>query len=132
VGLRATAISARSEVIRRIFIPQSTMANGIRSVTPEVPRVSVQEVVQEVSRAQASLRATPEISMAAGTLSAGQAVSSTLAQADRLSVVRLSPDRDSIIPRLEIPLRTRDWVRRIALQFLPWLQRIRIRQSRVF
>jgi hypothetical protein len=84
------------------------MANGIRSVTPEVPRVSVQDVVQEVSRAQASLRGTPEISMAAGTLSAGQAVSSTLAQADRLSVVRLSPDRDSIIPRLEIPLRTRD------------------------
>ena len=84
------------------------MANGIRSVTPEVPRVSVQDVVQEVSRAQASLRATPKISMAAGTLSAGQAVSSTLAQADRLSVVRLSPDRDSIIPRLEIPLRTRD------------------------
>src|SRR5580704_4420753 len=76
------------------------MANGIRSVTPEVPRVSVQDVVQEVSRAQASLRETPEISMAAGTLSAGQAV--------RLSVVRLSPDRDSIIPRLEIPLRTRD------------------------
>ena len=56
------------------FIPQSTMANGIRSVTPEVPRVSVQDVMSAASRTQASLRATPEVSIAAGTLSAGQAV----------------------------------------------------------
>jgi len=41
-GLKLAAIPVRSEIIRRMFVPQSTMASGIRSATPVVrlvPRV---------------------------------------------------------------------------------------------
>jgi hypothetical protein len=39
VGLELAAISARPEIGRRTFVPQSTMASGIRSATPVVPHV---------------------------------------------------------------------------------------------
>jgi len=38
-GLKVIAIPARAEIIRRMFVPQSMMASGIRSATPVVPRV---------------------------------------------------------------------------------------------
>jgi len=38
-GLKLAAIPARWEIVRRIIVPQSTTANGIRSATPVVPRV---------------------------------------------------------------------------------------------
>jgi hypothetical protein len=38
-ALKLAAIPARPEIIRRMFVPQSTMASGIRSATPVVPRV---------------------------------------------------------------------------------------------
>jgi hypothetical protein len=38
-GLKLAAISARPEIGRRTFVPQSTMASGIRSATPVVPHV---------------------------------------------------------------------------------------------
>jgi len=46
------------EITRRIFVPQSTMADGIRSATAvvshEVPRTSVKDAVSVASRTQAS------------------------------------------------------------------------------
>jgi len=38
-GLKLAAILARPEIGRRTFVPQSTMASGIRSATPVVPHV---------------------------------------------------------------------------------------------
>jgi hypothetical protein len=38
-ALELAAIPVRPEIIRRMFVPQSTMASGIRSATPVVPRV---------------------------------------------------------------------------------------------
>ena len=37
-GTELAAISARKEIIRRTFVPQSMMASGIRSAIPMVPR----------------------------------------------------------------------------------------------
>ena len=38
-GLKGAAVLAQAEVVRRIFVRQSTMASGTRSATPAVPRV---------------------------------------------------------------------------------------------
>ena len=38
-GLKVAAIPARSEIIRRVIVPQLPMASGILSATPVVPRV---------------------------------------------------------------------------------------------
>ena len=65
------AIPAHSEVTRRIFVPPSTMASGIRSATPpilrEVPRAPVRDAIPEASRTQAYPPATLEVPMALGT-----------------------------------------------------------------
>lgn len=38
-GLKGAAVLAQAEVVRRIFVRQSTMASGIRLAAPAVPRV---------------------------------------------------------------------------------------------
>src|ERR1039458_10582671 len=43
-GPKLAAIPVRSEIVRRMFVPQSPMANGIRSATRAVPRVPVPAV----------------------------------------------------------------------------------------
>jgi hypothetical protein len=43
-GLKVAAIPARSEIIRRMFVPQSTTVSGIRLATPVAPRVPVKDV----------------------------------------------------------------------------------------
>lgn len=59
---------------RRIFVPPSTMASGIRSATPVVPRVPARGAIPEARpTTQASPLATPEVPMAVGILSARQA-----------------------------------------------------------
>jgi len=59
---------------RRIFVPPSTMASGIRSATPVVPRVPARGAIPEVRpTTQASLLATPEVPMAVGIPLARQA-----------------------------------------------------------
>jgi hypothetical protein len=47
---KAAAILARSEIVRRIFILQSTMASGIRSATPAALRVSAEAAISETRR----------------------------------------------------------------------------------
>jgi len=37
--LKLAAISAHPKIVRRMFVPQSTMASGIRSATPALPRI---------------------------------------------------------------------------------------------
>ena len=71
-GLKLAAISARPEIIRRTFVPQSMMASGIRLATPVVPRVSVKDAIPEAWRTQASPLVTPEVPRAVGTLLARQ------------------------------------------------------------
>ncbi|MGD1214926.1 MAG: hypothetical protein ABR861_08055 [Terriglobales bacterium] len=71
-GLKLAAIPVRSEIIRRMFVPQSTMASGIRSATPVVPRVPVKDAIPEAWGTQASPRVTPEVPMVVGTPSARQ------------------------------------------------------------
>jgi len=44
-GLKLAAIPARSEIIRRMFVPQSTTVSGIRLATPVAPRVPVKDVI---------------------------------------------------------------------------------------
>lgn len=66
-GLKLAAIPARPEIIRRMFVPQSTMASGIRSATPVLPRVPVRDAIPEARRTQASPLVTPESPMALGT-----------------------------------------------------------------
>jgi hypothetical protein len=61
---------------RRIFVPPSTMANGIRSATAPVPldpRVQAQDAIPQVPRTRPSWLATLESPMAVGTLLADQA-----------------------------------------------------------
>src|ERR1019366_6585697 len=65
-GLKLAAISARPEIIRRTFVPQSMMASGIRLATPVVPRVSVKDAIPEAWRTQASPLVTPEVPRAVG------------------------------------------------------------------
>jgi hypothetical protein len=47
-GLKLAAIQAHPERSRRIFVPPSTMASGIRSATPGVPRIVRRMVPREV------------------------------------------------------------------------------------
>jgi hypothetical protein len=64
-GWELAAVQARREVGRRIFMPQSTMASGIRSATPVVPRLPAQDAIPEARPAQASPLA-PEVSRVVG------------------------------------------------------------------
>lgn len=80
-GLNLAAISVRREIVRRIFLPPSTMANGIHSATPAVPhgpvagvlRVPVKDATPEAWRTQASPLAIRALPMALGTRLADQA-----------------------------------------------------------
>jgi hypothetical protein len=51
VGFNPAEIPVRSEIVRRIFVPQSMMGNGIRSATPAIPRVSAEDAAPETSQA---------------------------------------------------------------------------------
>jgi hypothetical protein len=73
-GPKLAAIPVRSEIVRRMFVPQSPMASGIRSATravprvpvPAVPRVPVKHAIPEAQRTQASPLVTAEVPMALG------------------------------------------------------------------
>jgi hypothetical protein len=67
-GWELAAVQPRREVGRRMFVPPSTMANGIRSATQQVPRVPTEGAFPEAWRIQDSLLATPEVPMAVGIL----------------------------------------------------------------
>ncbi len=96
-------ILPRPQAIRRIFLPQSMMASGIRSATPlvlsEVPHVPVpvarrnpaKHVIPEAWRTQASRLVTPEFPMAPGTRLAGPAVARQ--EASRVSSAEPSTQR---------------------------------------
>jgi len=58
---------------RRIFVPQSTMANGIRLATRVVPRAPAQGAIPEAPRTQASPLTTPEVPTDVGILLARRA-----------------------------------------------------------
>ena len=70
-GPKLAAIPVRSEIVRRMFVPQSPMASGIRSATravprvpvPAVPRVPVKHAIPEAQRTQASPLVTAEVPM---------------------------------------------------------------------
>lgn len=68
-GLELGAIQTRWEIVRRIIIPQSTMASGIRSGIPGVPHglVPAKDAIPEAWRTRASPLVTPESQMAPGT-----------------------------------------------------------------
>ncbi len=51
------------EIVRRMFVPQSPMASGIRSATRAVPRVPVKHAIPEAQRTQASPLVTAEAPM---------------------------------------------------------------------
>jgi hypothetical protein len=80
-GLKLAAIPVRQEIVRRIFLPLSMTASGIRSATPAVPhvpvpgalRVPVKDAIPEAWRTQASPLAILALPMALGTPLAGQA-----------------------------------------------------------
>jgi len=81
-GWERAAVQARREIGRRqdgrqnglrTFVPQSTMASGIRLAAPVVPRDPAQGAIPEARRTQASLLATPEVPMAVGIPLARQA-----------------------------------------------------------
>jgi hypothetical protein len=90
-GPKLAAIPVRSEIVRRMFVPQSPMASGIRSATravprvlvravprvpvPAVPRVPVKHAIPEAQRTQASPLVTAEVPMALGTPLARQEAS---------------------------------------------------------
>src|SRR5260370_12186541 len=65
--------SGRRQIGRRMFVPPSTMASGIRSATPVVPRVRAKGAIPEDWRTQASPLVTREVPMALGILLARQA-----------------------------------------------------------
>jgi hypothetical protein len=67
-GWEVAAVQPRREIGRRMFVPQSTMANGIHSATHKVPPVPAEGATPEAWRTQTSLLATPEVSMAVGIL----------------------------------------------------------------
>jgi hypothetical protein len=68
-GPRLAAIPVGSQIVRRMFVPQSPMASGIRLATRVVPRVPVQAILRvppkhaipEAQRTQASPLVTAEI-----------------------------------------------------------------------
>jgi hypothetical protein len=77
-GWEPATVQARREIGRRrngrrMFVPQSTMASGIRSAAPVVPRDPAQGAIPEARRTQASLLATPEVPTDVGILLARQA-----------------------------------------------------------
>ena len=76
-GLKRAAIPVRPEIgHRRIIVPQSTMASGIRSATPVVPlvpRVWAKDAIPEARRTQASRPVMSEVPWAVGTLLARRA-----------------------------------------------------------
>ena len=74
-GPKLAAIPVRSEIVRRIFVPQPPMASGIRSATRAVPRVPVKHAIPEAQRTQASPLVTAEVPMALGTPLARQEAS---------------------------------------------------------
>jgi hypothetical protein len=65
-GPKLAAIPVRSEIVRRMFVPQSPMASGIRLATRAVPRVPVKHAIPEAQRTQASPLVTAEVPMALG------------------------------------------------------------------
>jgi len=65
-GWELAALRARREVGRRMFVPQSTMASGIRSATPVVPRLPAQGAIPEARPTQTSPLATTEVSRVVG------------------------------------------------------------------
>lgn len=81
-GPELAAIPA-GEIVRRMFVPQSPMASGIRSATravprvpvPAVPRVPVKHAIPEAQRTQASPLVTAEVPIALGSPSARQEAS---------------------------------------------------------
>jgi hypothetical protein len=72
VGREPATVQALREIGRRIFVPQSAMASGIRSATRVAPRAPAQGAIPEAWRTQASPLATPEVPMAVGILLARQ------------------------------------------------------------
>jgi hypothetical protein len=79
-GWERAAVQARREIGRRrqngrrIFVPQSMMASGIRSETPVLPRTPAQGATPEARpTTQASPLATPEVPTDVGILLARQA-----------------------------------------------------------
>lgn len=122
------AVPLRSDIIRRIFIPQSTTGNGIRSATRATPRVSAEDAARETSRpptfpiitaeaweAVGTALAHPEPHLQAGRWAQGRlrdrgrcvTASAARTSGDPLSPIHLSPDLTSAIPASEL-LRTGD------------------------
>ena len=68
-GPKLAAIPVGSQIVRRMFVPQSPMASGIRLATRVVPRVPVQAILRvppkhaipEAQRTQASPLVTAEV-----------------------------------------------------------------------
>jgi hypothetical protein len=65
-GFKAAAMLARSEIVRRIFTPQSTMASGIRSATLAALPASAEAAISETRRPPTSPLVTAEVLQAAG------------------------------------------------------------------
>ena len=103
--MNPAAIPARSEIIRRISIPQSMMGNGIRSATARVPHDSAEGAVRETSRPLVCLLIMAEGPTAPGILSARPGA---LRQGRLLARGRVwdSGHRISVDP-LSAPFRTR-------------------------
>jgi hypothetical protein len=74
-GPKLAAIPVGSQIVRRMFVPQTPMASGIRLATravprvpvPAVPRVPLKHAIPEAQRTQASPLVTAEVPMALGT-----------------------------------------------------------------
>jgi hypothetical protein len=74
-GPKLAAIPVGSQIVRRMFVPQSPMGSGIRLATravprvpvPAVPRVPLKHAIPEALRTQASPLVTAEVPMALGT-----------------------------------------------------------------
>jgi hypothetical protein len=73
-AVRARRETGPREIAHRMFAPQSTMASGIRSATPVLPRVPAQGAIPEARpTTQASPLVTPEIPTTVGIRLARQA-----------------------------------------------------------
>ncbi|MGA7929189.1 MAG: hypothetical protein WCA20_24720 [Candidatus Sulfotelmatobacter sp.] len=66
-GPKLAAIPVGSQIVRRMFVPQSPMASGIHLATRAVPRVPLKHAIPEAQRTQASPLVTAEVPMALGT-----------------------------------------------------------------
>jgi hypothetical protein len=74
-GPKLAAIPVGSQIVRRMFVPQSPMVSGIRLATravprvpvPAVPRLPLKHAIPETQRTQASPLETAEVPMALGT-----------------------------------------------------------------